>query len=433
MGLHRAIGTWGLTALGVNAIIGSGIFFLPGPVNSLVGPASLVAVVLAMATSGAIALCYAEVGSHFTGTGGALLYAEQVYGTTAGFTIGWIQWLARLATWAAVANAAGVAVEDLVHTTIGQRPGWVAPLGVLAVLSLVTWANLRGVRQGVWVSGTLTVLKLATLALFVAIGVWAVSATNLRPFAPRGYGELGAATLLIFYAFAGFEGLCVPSGELRNPERTLVRGLVLTMLIVGVVYLAVVFVTLGVAGAQATGDTAVLEAAQRMLGQNGRIAMSVALLISLLGINAAMSLITSRCLLALAERRMLPARLGWVSESRGTPDVALLLSAAIALGLALSGRFAELAGLSVVGRFIQYIPTCIALPILRRRKSGKQLGDATGIQLPFGELIALVAVALSVWIVSKASGTQWIQTLAATALGFVPYLLARKNRPAQGD
>jgi len=428
MRLRRAIGTWGLTALGVNAVIGSGIFFLPGPLADEVGPAALLAVLLAMITAGTIALCYAEVGSHFTGTGGALLYAEQVYGPTAGFAVGWLQWLARLATWAAVSNVAGVALGDLVYATTHQRPGWVAPAGVLAVLSSVTWANLRGVRQGVWVSAGLTVLKLTTLALFVGIGLSSVSRANFEPFAPRGYGRLGAATLLIFYAFAGFEGLCVPSGEMRDPERTLLRGLVLTMLVVGVVYFGVIFVTLGVAGRQATGDTAILEAAQRMLGQSGRIAMNVAVLISLLGINAAMSLITSRCLLALSEQRMLPAWLGRVNEQRGTPDIALVLSAVIALALALSGRFADLAGLSVVGRFMQYIPTCVALLILRRRKGARRLADASGIQLPFGQLIAVVAVALSVWIVSKASSAQWVQTLVATAVGFVPYWVVGRRQ-----
>ena len=427
MSLKRDLGAVDTIALGVNAIIGSGIFFLPGLITEKLGAASLLAVVLAAAVASSIGVCFAEVGSAFPGTGGAYLYASRTLGRAAGFQVGWLQWFSRLCSWAALLSAFGTALAD----TVGwPRAGWASTVAMSVLLVLVMIINMRGVGVGGRTSTVFSAVKILALFALIGFGLTAVSFEKLQPFAPHGYSGVAAGTLTMFYAFTGFEGLAVPSGEMKNPGRTLVVGLFYTLAIVSVIYIGVAFVTVGVLGEAASGDTAVLRVATASMGSVGGTLMSVAVVVSLVGINAAMALITPRCLFALAEEGDMPAWLARLHPTRGTPVVAILTSSALVGILAFSGSFAQLSAVSVLARFMQYIPTCVALLILRRG------GPASaGYRVPGAPVIAVAALLLSVWILSHATLKQWLFTLGAGAAGlpFFLWMVRRGRQRPAGD
>lgn len=420
----RAMGLVDVIALGVNCVIGSGIFLLPGLVAEGTGPASLLAVLAAGGLAFLVALCFAEASGHFSGSGGAYLYARAAFGDTAGFAVGWIAALAGVFAWAALVNAFAVALAHFVPAA-GEGAG-----RVLAVLGLVTGfalLNVRGVAQMAAFTKVLTVAKLGALVAFVGLGARAVEGGRFTPFLPDGYGGLGQAVLLMMYAYVGFENLVVPAGEMKHPRRSVPLAILAIMSIVTVLYLLVQAVTIGTLDGLAGTRNAVAASATAFLGPVGGGSIAAAVLLSIVGVNAASALVLPRRFYALAEARDLPGALLRVHRRFGTPWVAVVATHALVAGAALTGSFRSLAVTAVVARVLQYAPTCLAVLALRRRTGA----DADGFRLPFGPVIPGVAFVSSLALLAAAE--PWQLGVGALALvSGVPVWLWRR-RAAMGD
>src|SRR5215831_12615628 len=203
-GLVSAIGRWSLAALTVNCIIGSGVFGLPSVLASLVGRASILAVIVAAIAMAVIMACFAEVASRFAVTGGPYLYAQEAFGRFMGIQVAWLVWFVRLASCAANAN--------LFVTYLGefwpQATRFVMKLTILTVLiGILAAINFRGVKAGTHVSNFFTVVKLASLGLVMLAGAYYLWSThpavpNLA-VTPSGSDWARAIVLLIF-AYGGF-------------------------------------------------------------------------------------------------------------------------------------------------------------------------------------------------------------------------------------
>ncbi len=175
--LLRGIGRWALTAFAINLTVGSGILGLPARIQALVGNYSVPIIIACGLLMALIALCFAEVGSRFDRTGGPQLYASQALGSTVGFTVGWLLWISRIGSCAAVSNLAvdygKVLWPQLAH------PG-VRALAITLLVLGYTWINIRGIRQTAAVNTTFTVLKIVPLVAFVAIGLFFVDPQALQ-------------------------------------------------------------------------------------------------------------------------------------------------------------------------------------------------------------------------------------------------------------
>ncbi|MCA9668277.1 MAG: amino acid permease [Myxococcales bacterium] len=433
--LERSLSLLDVMALGVNAVIGQGIFLLPGLAAAMLGPASSLALVLAALLALLIALCFAEVGSRFDSTGGAYTYARETFGGFVGFEVGWMLSWVGIISWAALSNGFCVVLGKLVPAVNHGALRYLVSIGLMAALAAV---NLRRAKLGAAISTFFSVAKLLPVAVYIVVGVLHIRGDLFTPFAPKGYGATAEATLLLLYAFVGFESSVVPAGEMRDPQRAVPKALLSVMALVCGVYLAVFLVTIGTFPGVAGHKNPVAAASAGFLGEAGGLLIAVGIVVSVFGINAGAALVSPRKVYALAERGDLPRVIARVDERSGVPRAAVLLTFVLAAVLSLSGTFKDLAILGVVARFVQYIPTCLAVLVLRRRdrqraESGGGGGGAArrGFRVPLGPVIPLTAVALCVWLIANTAPGKLLAGLAALVAG-VPFFLWAEHRRRRG-
>ena len=417
-GLVRGIGRWALFALMINATIGAGIFGLPSKVFALVGPWSLPAFVACGVLIAMVLLCFAEVASRFERTGGPYLYARVAYGPGVGFGVGWLLWLARLTSYAAVLNLL-VSYLAVFWPAAAASPG--RPLVVIAVTAGLTAINLAGVRHMAMFGNIFTIGKLVPLALLIVIGLAAVVPERLALGPPPEPGSFAKAVLLLVFAFTGFELAIIPGGEVRDPRRNMPWALLGGLAVVAVVYVLVQIVAVGTVPDLAASERPIHDAAARALGPAGATLIGIGALVSILGAISATMLAAPRLPFAMAEWGELPRWLAVTHPRTHTPWAAILVTSAVMLALSLATSFIGAATLSTVIRLITYLAICLALPLLRRR------ADVPGetFRVPAGGAVALVAFVACAWLLTSVSWQEVRLVAIATVAGFALYATRR--------
>jgi amino acid transporter len=420
-GLVRAIRRWDLVALAINAIIGAGIFGLPSQVFARTGSYSLLAFLACAVVVTFIVLCFAEVSSRFTGTGGPYLYAREAFGPLIGFEVGWMTWVARVAAFAANTNLL------LAYLAVFAPPVETAfwrVVAIVLVVGLLTFVNVRGVRHATVASNVLTVAKLVPLALFVAVGLFFVVPARLVAPAAVAPGDFSLSVLLLVYAFSGFELAAIPGGEVRDPGRDLPRALVVSIGIVTVVYVFIQIVAIGTLPGLGTSTRPLADAAGQFLGPLGAAVISGGAVVSILGNLNAGLLVAPRLPFAMADRGELPSGVAAVHRRFRTPHVAILATAGIMLALTLSGTFVYAATISVLARLFSYAVTCLALPVFRRSAAV----PPARFVVPGGPAVSALALLAVVWLVSNSTGREARDAAVAAILGLVMYGVSRRSR-----
>jgi amino acid transporter len=416
----RAVGRWQIVGLSINDVIGSGIYLLPAAAVLLLGGASLWAILVAGLAVALLVLCYAQAASHFDQPGGAYLYAREAFGPFVGFSAGWMTIITRITSAAALSNGLALAVS-LFWPWATEGLGRV--LVIVGSLALLTWVNLIGVRTAARAGTLLTILKLLPLLFFVVVGVWFVDPSRL---ALEGLpldqpARLGEAALLLLFAYAGFENTPAAAGEYRNPRRDVPFALVMMIVLVTAIYVAVQAVAQGTLPGIAESDTPLAEAAATFAGTGAALLLTVGAAVSILGTNFNTMLFGPRYMYALAVDGTLPRPLAKVHPRWRTPHVAIWVQAVLAVALALSGSFVELALLSVIARLFAYIATACAAIVLQRRHPDRE----GALRLPGGPLIPMLAIALSLGLLASASWQNLAMGGAALVVGAIVYAFRR--------
>src|SRR6185436_8573101 len=207
--LKRELTKWDLTALGVNQVLGGAVFLMPALVAAQLGNWSITAVASVGVLAMCVALCFAEAGSRFDGTGGAALYVHSAFGRFAGFEVGWMLWVVRTTSWASVVN--GLA-DSLGYYWPALRAGADRTALITTLVIVLMLINIRGIKQSAWVVNSLTVGKLVPLTLFILLGLPHVAWGSLRPAEPLMSHALSAPTLYLIFAYGGYEVVPVPAG-----------------------------------------------------------------------------------------------------------------------------------------------------------------------------------------------------------------------------
>jgi amino acid transporter len=416
--LVRAVGLFSLTALALNGIIGSGIFLLPATVANLLGPASPVAYLISAVAVVLIVLCFAEVGSMFERAGGPYVYARAAFGSFLGFEVGWMFLWARLTAAAAISNAL-TAYLGYFWPALAVGGGRVATITI--TILVLAWVNLVGVRYGAWVVNLLTVGKLIPLLLLAGAGLHYVDVSRFASLTLPAIGTLKQASLVLIFAFGGFEFASVPSEEVINPRRNLPIALVTAISLVTVIYILIHMVALGTLPGLATAGAPLASAGQVVFGPAGAVMVTIGAVLSTTGTNSATLLVGPRMLYALARGGHLPGALARVHARYRTPYLSVILFAFFAWAVALYSNFAQLAAVSAIARLLYYITTCLAVPVLRR----KMPHTPRRFVVPGGIIIPGLAVAMSAWLLTGSSRTQAIVGGGALLLGAVVYFLSR--------
>lgn len=419
--LRRAVSRWEIVGLAVNDVIGSGVYLLPAAAAALLGPASLWAVLIAGGAVALLVLCFAEASSHFDEPGGGYVYTREAFGNFVGFEVGWMTWLARIASVASLSNGFAQALGFLWDdATVGATRALV----IAMPLAFLTWINVVGVKSGARTAVFLSIAKVIPLVFLIVVGLPAIDAGALFPIPAPRTDVLGEAALLLLFAYAGFENTPAAAGEYKNPQRDVPFALLTMIALVTTLYFLIQLVALGTLPDLADRvDGAPLAAAATLLvGAWAGIVMTIGAAVSIEGNVGNTTLMGPRYLFALAEDGFGPRALASVHPKYRTPYVAIIVQSTIALALALSGSFVQLAMLSIVARLATYMGTAAAVPVLRRKFPRT---DST-VRLPGGPLIPIAALALCV--VFLLSATRWnlIAGAIGLAVGLVIYAFRRK-------
>lgn len=422
--VSNKLGLMSIILLGVNAIIGTGIFLLPGKAAALVGVNSLGVIVFDALLVMSIALCFAEMGGMFNKNGGPYVYAKEAFGNFVGFEVGFMKWAISIIAWSAMAVGFATALGAVwapASTTMGKN--------IIATVIIVGLGimNIMGVKISKIINNIVTIGKLLPLIFFILVGIFYVQGVNFAPMESvdgMTQASFGAAALLIFYAFTGFESIAVAAEDMDNPKKNVPKAITLVLIFVSIFYILIQAICIGILGeALVVSKTPVADAANVFMGPLAKAIVTAGTLISIGGINVASSFLAPRSGVAMADDGLIPKFIS-KRNKKDAPYVAVIVTVVFAVLISWTGGFEKLAAISVVSRFAQYLPTCLAVIIFRRNRPEMP----RTFRVPFGPVIPIIAVVVSLWLLSQSSIDKIIWGLGGLVIGAVFYFIMNRKK-----
>ena len=413
--LRKTLGPWSLTALGIGAVIGSGIFILTGtaaagetlayksilhaPVLDLLrhgsavvstlgrpgaGPAISLSFVLTAVACSFAALCYAELASMIPIAGSAYTYSYATLGEIFAWIIGWDLILEYAVSNMAVAVGFSAYLNDVLDSTLGihlpavfagpmiaggEFTGSWFNLPALAVLLVLTWILVRGVRESAGTNNAMVLVKLAAILIFLVGAARAVRTENWHPFMPNGFSGVLTGAAIVFFTYIGFDSVSTAAEECRRPQRDLPFGIIATLVICTVLYTAVALVLTGIADYRTLGNAAPVAGALKALGYEGiRRWVSLGAIVGMVSSLLVFQYGQARVWFAMSRDGLLPAAFSRVHPVHKTPHISTWvagLAVGIPAGIWDIGTFADL---SNIGTLFAFVLVSAGVIILRRRQ-----------------------------------------------------------------
>jgi amino acid transporter len=416
--LVRAIGTQALGLSVINMVVGGGIFVLPGLVAVYLGSAAIVAYFVCALAVALVFLCFAEVGTRVTRSGGSYAYIEEAFGPFAGFVCSILYWFG----WAVIADAAIiVAMVKSIEIAFPQLGHPVLySIFIVALIAFLAIVNIRGVKSGVRLFVFNTFAKLLPLILLLLVGVTMVNFEYLMIREMPSADSIGAAAIILFFAFAGAESALSASGEIKNPTKTVPLGLLFGLVGILALYVGLQSVSQGVLGPELANNTeAPLAAvAKRVFGDWGANMLIAAGVVSIFGTLSGDMLNTPRVIFASARDGNLPKILGRIHPKHKTPYAAIIFMSVVVCAFALTGSFEKLAVVASGSILVIYMAVSLAVIYLRRR-DGLPKGEE--FKLPFGPTIPILSVLIVGWLLFQLTGAESIALAALIGVSIVIY------------
>lgn len=422
--LIRAIGLPGLTANIVNATIGAGIFVLPALVAKGLGPAAPLAFICCAIAMLLFVTCFAIAGSRVSLTGGLYAYVEVAFGRYVGFLAGILYCLTAICAVAGVVNV-------FVNSVAGLWPVLGNPIVRVVVMAFVygilVLINVRGVREGAAAVTVVTLAKLLPILLFLCVGIFFIHPGNITFAAWPGSKALGDSVVVLMFAFVGIEVALIPSGEVKNPSRTVPRSIYLALLITTVVYLLIQVVAQGTLGSDLANykDAPLAESALRFLGNAGRTILLAGATISAFGFVTSDILSSPRMIFAFGRDGSIPAWFAHVHPRYRSPDIAIITYAALAFTMSVTGTFEQLAVLSNVAVLLMYLLCCAACWFLVQRDIR---ADGKPFNFPGMKIVPALAIIAIIWILAHATVWEFEVNGIVMAIASILYLVRSQLR-----
>jgi APA family basic amino acid/polyamine antiporter len=432
--LVRGIGIPALTANIISSTIGAGIFVIPATVAMGLGPAAPLAFVCCAIAMVLFVTCFAIAGSRVSLTGGLYAYVEVAFGRYIGFLAGMLYFLTALGAVAGVVNVLANSVALVIPSLGGPVMRIVV---MLAVYGSLVFINIRGVRKGAGAVAVITLAKLLPLLLFICAGIFFIHSPNLSWPAWPSSQSLGDAVVLLMFAFVGIEVALIPSGEVKNPSRTVPRSAYLALVVTTIIYVLIQVVAQGTLGADLANykDAPLAESAARFLGNFGRTVLLAGATISAFGFVTSDILSSPRMIFAFGRDGALPRFFAHVHPRYRSPDVAIITYALLAFGLSVSGTFERLAILSNVAVLLMYLLCCASCWFLLKRdiRSDGKPFTFTGMKIvPALAIITILAILVGSSLSESQVGSDTRAGLRnaaiVLAIASVYYLLAGRLR-----
>lgn len=415
---RRSLSLFDVVCIGVNATVGSGVFALPDDVFREMGGYSPLAFAICALLLLPVSLCMAELAARTDETGGPYVYARRAFGEEVGFVVGWFCWIATLVSWAAVTT---LFVEILgVHGTPAKALG----ASMILVLGVI---NYVGVKPGAALVNIVTVTKLVAILAFVGVGLFHLDTARLGGPAPSPM-QLGTGVYITLFPLQGFEVAPVTAGETKNPRRNVPLGTIGSLVFSAILYVIVQSVLVGAyPGLGAKTDTPFQDAA-RHLGPAIALVVLIGSMVSTGGFTAGSALGSPRYAEAMANDGILPGALARIHPRFRTPHVAIAVTAVIAAVLVLPFDYRTLVGVANVTVVFQYVFSCLAVPVLRR----KEPEDAARWRVPAGRLLPAVGALGSAALLLFVSRKEWLFSGGSLLVGVAAYAWVRRARRRAG-
>jgi len=410
--LTRAIGTVGLAAGIINVMIGGGIFRVPALVAGSLGAAAPMAYVICAIAMALIVTCIAAAGRRVMLTGGPYAYVGATLGPYAGFISGVLLWMIGVFATAAVSSVMAASIAELLGWS-----GWATHAGILAVaFGFWSWVNMRGVTLGVQLNTAITVAKLLPLLLIAAAGMFFVRAENLQVTEWPAAVDFARMSLVLVFAFAGIEVALIPSGEVRDPERTVPKAIALAMVSVTILYIALQVVAQGILGpALSQSSVPLADAAGASLGVWARSLLLAGAAISMFGHLGGMTLSIPRIVYALARDGFLPRALSRVHPVYRSPQLAIITQSILTLALAVTGTFEQLAIIANVSALALYLGCAAA---------AWKLGQSP--------IVPLLACGVIAWLLTGLALDEWLAFGACLVVASLVYFARQSAKLGSG-
>ena len=342
-GLKRVIGVPGLALNIVNGTIGAGIFALPAAVGIVLGAFGVFSYIFCGIMMAAVMLCYAEIGTRVTSSGGSYAYVEAAFGNLPGYLINWLYFFG----WSVLGSAAlmNIIADSLARIFPSFANPLVRAFFFFVLIGFMLLINVRGAKQGIGFIKLVTIIKLLPLLGIIIFGFSQVKPGNLGWEYLPSLKTFSSASLVLFFAFAGFETSMGVSGEFKNPKRTVPLGILLGGLSVLIIYLLLQTVTQGILGVEMASfkDAPLAAVAEKIIGPPGATLLLIAAAVSCFGSVSADILATPRLLFAGANDGLFPKFLGKVHPKFATPHLAIITYALMIFIFTIFGEFEQLA------------------------------------------------------------------------------------------
>ena len=421
-GLKRVVGVPGLTLAIINGIIGAGIFALPAIVSIEMGAFGVFGYIFCSIMMAAIMLCYAEIGSRVTTSGGSYAYVGAAFGDFAGYIINWLYFffffvLGSAALMNIIADSLAVIFPAFANPLI-RTVFFFVLIGIMILI------NVRGAKQGIVLVKGITIVKLLPLLGIIIFGFSKVKAANFHWEHIPSLKTFGDTALILFFAFAGFETSLGVSGEFKNPKRTVPLGIFMGGIAVLIVYMLLQTVTQGILGADMVSfkDAPLAAVAEKIVGPAGATILLITAAISCFGGVSADVMATPRSLFAGANDGLFPKFLGKVHPKFATPHVAVTIYGSLIFIFSVSGGFKQLAVLASAAILLVYLAVILATIKLRMKSPGIE----KTFRVPGGLIVPFIGIASITWLLASLSKWEMLSTIIFIAVVCIIYFLMKK-------
>lgn len=428
--LEKSMNAKDLLLLGVGTVIGTGIFILPGTVASLYsGPGIILSFVLAALVCATAAMCYAEFSSALPVAGSAYSYGNIVFGEFVGWVIGWALILEYMLSVAAVSTGwsaylvsflkgMGISVPKAITGSFDPAHGTYINIFAVIIVLAISLLLTQGVKTSTRINNIIVVAKIVIILLFVVVGIFYVKPANWSPFAPYGSHGIMRGASLVFYAYLGFDCVSASAAEVKNPKRNMPIGIIGTLIICTLLYMAVAAVLTGMVSYTKLNVAAPVSYALQIVNQNWVAGIiSIGALAGMFTMMLSMIYSSSRLIYSIGRDGLLPKKLGQINMKHQVPSHSLLaVTVVIAImgGLVSLDRLTELVN---IGTLIAFTMMTLGVLPLRRRKDIPN----DGFKVPLYPVLPIISAGLCIWMLLQLPLDTWIVSGIWFAIGVILY------------
>ncbi|MCP0887247.1 amino acid permease [Ligilactobacillus sp. WILCCON 0076] len=420
-----------LIGMGIGAVIGTGIFILPGTVAALhSGPAIILSFVLAALVCSTAAMCYAEFSSALPIAGSAYSFGNVIFGEIVGWFLGWaliLEYMLAVAAvstgWASYFNSLiagfGLHLPTALTGNFDPAHGTYVNLVAILIVLFISFILSRGVRTSISLNNIMVAIKLAIIILFLVVGVFYVKPANWSPFVPFGYKGILTGASLVFFAYLGFDVVAASAAEVKHPEKNMPRGIIGTLIICTILYILVSMVLTGMVKYTKLNVGDPVAFALQFVHQDSIAGIiSLGALAGMFTMMVTMIFSSSRLIYSIGRDGLLPKFLGHINPKTHIPDHSMAI---VTIIIAFMGGFVsltQLTNLVNIGTLIAF--TFVSLGIIPLRKR-KDIPNETGYKVPFYPILPIISVLLCIFMLTQLSVETWIASIIWFIIGILIY------------